>query len=191
MLGKVHIPTLLNYPPTLLRSVLHCQFSLDASHLRSNVINSIKILSVKYLLEPGPAFASHQIRCILLNPSTQRPFLHSTPQPLLLRSSLLSDRVERNYALGNVNDFRLVEMGVQEPFCLLDARGLRPSISEQILRRNVKRFREVLAFKAHILLHHSSLGERVMKRRRRWRPPLHSRLSPSPLARRWGIGGDF
>ena len=37
---------------------------------------------------------------------------------------------------------------------------------EQVLRRNVRRVRGGLAFKAHRLLYHSTLGSRVIKRRR-------------------------
>ena len=35
------------------------------------------------------------------------------------------------------------------------------------LSRNVERFRERLVFKAHRLLHHSTLGSRVIKKKRR------------------------
>ena len=38
---------------------------------------------------------------------------------------------------------------------------------QDLLRRNVKRFRGGLVFKAHRLLHHSILGLRVMKKKRR------------------------
>ena len=40
-------------------------------------------------------------------------------------------------------------------------------LSEQLLRRNVKRFREGLAFKAHRLLFHSTLGCRVIKKKKK------------------------
>jgi len=45
---------------------------------------------------------------------------------------------------------------------------------KQLLCRNVKRFRGGFVFEAHRLLHHSTLGLRVIKkkkkrRRRRWR----------------------
>jgi len=39
-------------------------------------------------------------------------------------------------------------------------------MQEQLLRRNVKRFRGGLVFKAHRLLHHSSLGFRVIKKKK-------------------------
>ena len=39
------------------------------------------------------------------------------------------------------------------------------SIEEQLLRRIVKRFRGGLVFKAHIRLHHSTLGSRVIKKK--------------------------
>jgi len=40
------------------------------------------------------------------------------------------------------------------------------SIEEQLLHRNVKRFRGGLVFEAHRLLYHSTLGLRVIKRKR-------------------------
>ena len=40
------------------------------------------------------------------------------------------------------------------------------STSEQLLSRNVKRFRGGLVFKAHRLLYHSSLGLRVIKKKK-------------------------
>ena len=40
------------------------------------------------------------------------------------------------------------------------------SIQEQLLRRNMKGFRGGLAFKAHRLLYYSTLGWRVMKKRK-------------------------
>ena len=43
------------------------------------------------------------------------------------------------------------------------AAGQQFSIEEQLLHRNVKRF---LAFKAHILLSHSTLGSRVIKKKK-------------------------
>jgi len=39
--------------------------------------------------------------------------------------------------------------------------------TEQLLHRNVQRFRGGLVFKAHRLLYHSTLGLRVIKKRRR------------------------
>jgi len=42
------------------------------------------------------------------------------------------------------------------------------SIQEQLLRRNVKRFRGGLVFKAHRLLHHSAPGLRVIKKKKRY-----------------------
>jgi len=38
---------------------------------------------------------------------------------------------------------------------------------EQLLRRNVKRFRGGLVFKAHRLLYHSTLGLRVIKKKKK------------------------
>ena len=40
-----------------------------------------------------------------------------------------------------------------------------PGRYEQLLRRNVKRFRGGLVFKAHRLLYHSTLGLRVIKKK--------------------------
>jgi hypothetical protein len=40
------------------------------------------------------------------------------------------------------------------------------SISEQVLHRNVQRFRGGLAFKAHRFLYHSTLGLRVIKKKK-------------------------
>ena len=37
---------------------------------------------------------------------------------------------------------------------------------EELIRRNVERFREVLVFKAHRLLYHSTLGLRVIKKKK-------------------------
>ena len=46
----------------------------------------------------------------------------------------------------------------------LPARLCHFSISEQLLRRNMKRLRCGLVFKAHRLLYHSTLGLKVMKK---------------------------
>ena len=43
----------------------------------------------------------------------------------------------------------------------------RHSACEQLISRNVKRFRGGLVFKAHGLLYHSTLGSRVIKKERR------------------------
>ena len=40
------------------------------------------------------------------------------------------------------------------------------SIQEQLLRRKVKRFTGGLVFKAHRLLHHSTIGLRVTKKKK-------------------------
>ena len=47
---------------------------------------------------------------------------------------------------------------LDDPYC--------PSISEQLLYRNVKHLRGGLSFKAHSLLYHSTLGSRVIKRKK-------------------------
>ena len=39
------------------------------------------------------------------------------------------------------------------------------AIEDQLLRRNVKRFRGGLVFKAHRLLYHPTLGSRVIKKK--------------------------
>jgi hypothetical protein len=44
--------------------------------------------------------------------------------------------------------------------------GTGQSIQEQLLRRIVKRFRGGLVFKAHRLLFHSTLGPRVIKKKK-------------------------
>ena len=44
------------------------------------------------------------------------------------------------------------------------------SIQDQLLRRNVKRFRGGLVFKAHRLLYHSTLGLRVIKKKKKVDP---------------------
>jgi len=41
------------------------------------------------------------------------------------------------------------------------------SIKEQLLRRNVKRFRGGLVFKAHRLVYHPTLGWRVIKKKKK------------------------
>ena len=41
------------------------------------------------------------------------------------------------------------------------------AIQRQLFRRNVQRFREGLAFEAHGLLHHSTLGPRVIKKKKK------------------------
>ena len=56
------------------------------------------------------------------------------------------------------------------------------SIWEQLLSRNVERFRGGLVVKAHRLLHHSTLGSRVTKKKKiprnsprvRWNPLTHA-----------------
>jgi len=47
------------------------------------------------------------------------------------------------------------------------------SIQEQLLYRNVQRFRGGLVFKAHRLLYHSTLGSRVIKKKKKTGPPNH------------------
>ena len=45
------------------------------------------------------------------------------------------------------------------------------STSEQLLSRNVERFREGLVFKAHRLLHDSTVGSRVIKKKEKKKSP--------------------
>ena len=51
-------------------------------------------------------------------------------------------------------------------FLMTTAPGQPSSISEQLLCRNVKRFRGGLVFKARRLVYHSTLGWKVMKKKR-------------------------
>ena len=53
-------------------------------------------------------------------------------------------------------------------------------IQEQLLYRNVQRFRGWLVFEAHRLLYHSTLGLRVIKKRRRRMMTRSAHLSTSP-----------
>jgi len=48
------------------------------------------------------------------------------------------------------------------------------SVSEQVLSRNVERFREGLVFKAHRWLYHSTLGSRVIKKKKKKRQSLRN-----------------
>ena len=57
---------------------------------------------------------------------------------------------------------------------------LQWNVQEQLLRRNVKRFRGGLVFQGHSLLYHSTLGLRVIKERR-----MRS-VRPEPL---WNVQG--
>ena len=52
--------------------------------------------------------------------------------------------------------------GTSAPF------SVRAREFQQLLRRNVKRFRGGLVFKAHRPLYHSTLGSKVKKKKRRW-----------------------
>ena len=57
------------------------------------------------------------------------------------------------------------------------------SILEQLLRRNVRRFRGGLVFEAHRLLYHSTLGWRVIKKKKKKKKLLGSRANESALFR--------
>ena len=50
-------------------------------------------------------------------------------------------------------------------------RSVHFSILEQVLRRNVKRFRGVLVRKAHRLLYHSTLGSEVIQKKKKGQAP--------------------
>ena len=56
-------------------------------------------------------------------------------------------------------------------------------IQVQLLHRNVQRFRGVLVFKAHKLLRHSTLGVRVIKKKKKSRP------KPPSFCTRKGVEG--
>ena len=55
---------------------------------------------------------------------------------------------------------------------LLPGRSAPVSVSEQLLHRNEKQFRGGLVFKAHRWLHHSTLGSRVTKEKKKVSPSL-------------------
>ena len=60
------------------------------------------------------------------------------------------------------------------------------SIYEQLLRRNVERFRAGLVVKAHILVYHSTLRWRLVKEKKRTFKSLYIRgtVRTTPFARR-------
>ena len=64
-------------------------------------------------------------------------------------------------------------------------------IEEQLLRRNVKRFRGGLVFKAHRLLYHSTLGLRVTKKKKKKmdRSGRTNRAACGSGSKGWGL--DF
>ena len=62
-------------------------------------------------------------------------------------------------------------------------RSVQFSIQEQLLCRNVKRFRGGLVFKAHRLWYHPTLGSRIIKKKKKQAPlPWHGEepLPPAP-----------
>ena len=61
-------------------------------------------------------------------------------------------------------------------FPLRSGAGVQFSISEQLLHKNVQRFLGGLVFKAHRLLHHLTLGLRVIKKKKKKRECLERRL---------------
>ena len=59
--------------------------------------------------------------------------------------------------------------------------GVQFSIQEQLVSRNVERFRGGLVCKVHRLLYHSTLGARVMQKKRSTHNPLERHgLNPHP-----------
>ena len=85
---------------------------------------------------------------------------------------------------GGLESIRTTLQGIQEiggprEDCVLDEhfRPITPNTAngprrEQLLHRNVKRFRGGLVFKAHRWLYHSTLGSRVIKKKPKARPTL-------------------
>ena len=75
---------------------------------------------------------------------------------------------------------------------LLTLRAVQFSIEEQLLRRNVKRFRGWLVFKAHRRLYHSILGSRVIKEKESSTPIVcglpNPRSSDGCAFAVWGFG---
>ena len=59
--------------------------------------------------------------------------------------------------------------GVANPGALVVEKSLSLWGGVQLLRRNVKRFRGGLVFKAHRLLYHSTVGLRVIKKEKKYR----------------------
>jgi hypothetical protein len=51
---------------------------------------------------------------------------------------------------------------------------------EQLLSRNAERFRGGLVFKAHILLYHSTLGSRVIKKKKKYKETSHAQIVLHP-----------
>ena len=63
--------------------------------------------------------------------------------------------------------------------------GVRSTqVSEQVLRSNVKRFRGGLVFKAYRLVYHSTLGSRVMNKKKKFVIPHACRGVPLQNTRR-------
>ena len=97
--------------------------------------------------------------------------------------------------------FRAPGSGIQDPgfVCRVAGSGFRLSgfesqvdgltmmfrvaglLREQLLRRSVKRFRGGLVFKAHSLLYHSTLGSKVIKKKKLWAlgVPCSARAHPA------------
>ena len=61
-------------------------------------------------------------------------------------------------------------------------------ISEQLISRNMERFRERLVFKAHRLLYHSTLGSKAIKQKKRASPSVSVLMFPNLF---WGLWFDI
>jgi hypothetical protein len=105
-------------------------------------------------------------------------FTDSTAQPLPPRGSGDSLRVAEGGALPYEGARHCPGFSVRQDWIMSAASPSRfcfaatfvavsGFIQEQILSRNVERFRGGLVFKAHTLLNHSILGSRVIKKRRK------------------------
>ena len=101
---------------------------------------------------------------------------HTRPPPLSLSPSL---------SLRHRGEEAIHRKLCQDP---LASRSLK---EEQLLRRNVKRFRGGLVFQAHRLLYHSTLGLRVIKKKRsslKWFPECSAKTGVClELPYRWGL----
>jgi len=70
-------------------------------------------------------------------------------------------------SVGDLSLWKASVSGGAHPSLLRELMSAPASIQELLLHRNVKRFRGGLAFKAHRLLYHSTLGLRVIKEKKK------------------------
>ena len=87
------------------------------------------------------------------------------PNPLYHRDDLVTGLAPRDFEFpfpGSLTSTFLKWGGPWELY-----RSLQFPIQEQLLSRNVERFRGGLVFKAHRLLHHSTPGSRVIKKKKK------------------------